>query len=185
MSSENETEAPGTFVMFGGIYSDVSTAEADYEAVKDVYYKTNILDTFDAAVISKDDKGKVKIHKKHEQPTRDSGWRGAGWGLATGLAIALFPAAAIGGGLLATTTAIGAGAGAVAGHVVDGMSRSDLKEIGEHLDAGKAAVIVAASSHTGDQVSAALTRADKVIIKNATIDEESVAADVDAAETEG
>jgi hypothetical protein len=45
--------------------------------------------------------GKVKILEKHEQPTRKGGWRGAGIGLATGVAIALFPAAAIGGGLLA------------------------------------------------------------------------------------
>ena len=43
-------------------------------------------------------------------------------------------AAAIGGGLLAATTGGGAAIGAIAGHVSKGMSRSDLKELGEHLD---------------------------------------------------
>ena len=64
---------------------------------------------------------------------------GGGVGLATGLVIALFPAAAIGGGLLAGTTAGGAVLGAVAGHAAAGMSRDDLKELGEELDAGKPA----------------------------------------------
>ena len=45
---------------------------------------------------------------------------GGGIGLATGLVIVLFPAAAIGGGLLLGTTAGGAVLGAVAGHAAAG-----------------------------------------------------------------
>ena len=168
-----------TFVMFGAVYSDVSTAEADYQAVKDLYYSTNIIDTFDAAVIGKKDNGKVKIYKKHEQPTRHGGWTGAGWGLATGLAVALFPAAAIGGGLLAGTTAVGAGVGAIAGHVSGGMDRGDLKDLGSALDVGEAALIVAAASDVQDKVAAAITQADDVITKQAQIDADDLAAEVD------
>jgi len=167
-----------TYVMFGAVYSSEDAAEADYQAVKDLYYNTNIIDTFDAAVIGKKDNGKVKIYKKHEQPTRHGGWTGAGWGLATGLAIALFPAAAIGGGLLVGTTAVGAGVGAIAGHVSGGMDRGDLKELGEKLDVGEFALIVAAASDIEDKVAAALTNADQVITKQAQIDDEAVAADV-------
>jgi len=170
-----------SLVMFAGVYSDLSKAEADYEAVKDLYYGSTIIATFDAAVIGKKDDGKVKIYRKHEEPTRHGGWTGAGWGIATGLAIALFPAAAIGTGLLATTTAVGAGVGAIAGHVADGMDRDDLKDLGESLDAGQAAVIVAAISDVQDKVAAVLTRADKVMTKYVQIDAGELAADVEEA----
>ena len=51
---------------------------------------------------------KVKIVRKHETPTRVGGVLGGGVGLATGLVVALFPFAALGGGLLVATTAGGA-----------------------------------------------------------------------------
>jgi len=135
----------------------------------------------DAAVIGKKDNGKVKIYKKHEQPTRHGGWTGAGWGLATGLAIALFPAAAIGGGLLAGTTAVGSGIGAIAGHVSGGMDRGDLNDLGQSLDAGEAALIVAAATDLQDKVVAAITQADDVITKQAQIDADDLAEEVEAA----
>jgi uncharacterized membrane protein len=94
-----------------------------------------LIDAYDAAVIERKDNGKVKIAKKHETPTRVGGVGGGTVGLATGLVIALFPAAAIGGGLLAATTGTGAALGAWAGHAAAGMSRSDLKELGEQLEA--------------------------------------------------
>ena len=81
--------------------------------------------------------GKVKIVKKHETARPGSaGCSDGGVGLATGLVIALFPAAAIGGGLLLATGGGGAVLGAVAGHAAAGMSRGDLKELGEQLDKG-------------------------------------------------
>jgi uncharacterized membrane protein len=159
-----------TFLFFIGIYPNEEAAKEDYEAVKDIYYLTDIIDTFDAAVMAKNDKGKVKIVKKHEQPTRHGGWVGGGWGLATGLVIAIFPAAAAGAGLLAATTGGGAAIGAMAGHVAGGMSRADLKELGEELDVGEAALIVAAASDMEAKVEAALKKAAKVMKKEAKIE---------------
>ena len=52
-------------------------------------------------MVERQSDGKVKITKKHETPTRVGGVLGGGVGLATGLVVALFPFAAIGGGLLA------------------------------------------------------------------------------------
>ena len=173
-----------TYIMFAGVYSSVDAAETDYQTVKDVYYNTDLIDTFDAAVIGKKENGKVKIYKKHEQPTRHGGATGAGWGLATGLAVALFPAAAIGGGLLAATTGAGAGIGALAGHVGGGMSRGDLKDLGSALDEGEAALIVAAVSDMADRVSAALTNADQVLQKQARIDADDLSAEVAEAESD-
>ena len=97
-----------TFFAFIGVYSDVDDAEADYDAVKELHTEADLIDAYDAAVIERKDNGKVKIVKKHETPTRVGGVAGGGVGLATGLVIALFPAAAIGTGLLAATTAGGA-----------------------------------------------------------------------------
>jgi uncharacterized membrane protein len=87
---------------------------------------------------------------------------GGGVGLATGLVVALFPFAAVGGGLLAGTAAGGAILGAVAGHAAAGMSRDDLKALGEHLDAGQAGLVVVAVSDMGAKVERAMERAAKV-----------------------
>lgn len=173
-----------TFLLFGAVYSSVDDAKADYETVKSLYYDLQLMDTFDAAIVQKRDDGKVKIVKKHEQPTRQGGWRGAGWGLATGAVIALFPGAAIGGGLLAATTAGGATLGAVAGHVAAGMSRDDLKELGEHLDAGESGLVVAAATDMGARVEAALERASKVQQKEMRADEKAIDAEVAEAESD-
>ena len=102
-----------TFFAFIGVYDDVADALADYDLVKALHTEADLIDAYDAAVVERRDDGKVKIVKKHETPTRVGGVLGGGIGLATGLVVALFPAAAIGGGLLAGTTAGGALLGAV------------------------------------------------------------------------
>src|SRR4029450_12648677 len=108
--------AVDTFMAFVGVYPAVAEAEADYYLVKDLHTEAGLIDAYDAAVIERKDDGKVKIVKHHETPTRVGGVLGGGVGLATGLVVALFPFAAVGGGLLAATTAGGAVLGAVAGH---------------------------------------------------------------------
>ena len=127
-----------TLLVYVGVYGDVADAEADYQLVKDLHTEADLIDAYDAAVIERREGGKTKIVKKHETPTRVGGVMGGGVGLATGVVVALFPFAAVGGGLLAGTTAGGAILGAVAGHAAAGMSRHELKELGEHLDAGQA-----------------------------------------------
>ena len=159
---------------FGATYDSLDAAELDYDAVKALYFDLDLMDTFDAAVLQKNAKGKVKIVKRHEQPTRDGAWLGAGWGLATGLVAALFPAAAIGTGLLAVTTGAGAAIGALAGHAVGGMSRSDLKDLGEGLDAGQAGLIVITATDVGERVEHALNAARKVIKKQIKADHKEI-----------
>ena len=135
-----------TLIAYVGVYGSVEDAEADYQLIKDLHAEAGLIDGYDAAVIERRDGGKTKIVKKHETPTRVGGVLGGGVGLATGLVVALFPFAAIGGGLLAATTAGGAVLGAVAGHAAAGMSRHDLKELGEQLDTGEAGLVVVAVS---------------------------------------
>jgi uncharacterized membrane protein len=174
--------AVDTFIAFVGVYDNVSDADADYALVKDLHTKENLIDSYDAAVIQRRADGKVKITKKHETPTRVGGVLGGGVGLATGLVVALFPFAAIGGGLLLATTAGGAVLGAVAGHAAAGMSRHDLKELGEHLDAGQAGLVVVGVSDMGAKIERAMKKAKKVEAKELKADTAEIEADAKSAE---
>jgi uncharacterized membrane protein len=166
-----------TLFVYAGVYGNVADAVADYDAVKDLHTEANLIDAYDAAVVERDQKGKVKIVKKHETPTRAGGVLGGGVGLATGLVIALFPAAAIGAGLLIGTTGGGAILGAVAGHAAAGMSRGDLKELGESLDEGEAGLVVVAVSDMEAKVRSAMKRARKLEEKQLKADHEELEAD--------
>jgi uncharacterized membrane protein len=170
-----------TFMVYVGVYADVYGAEADYKRVRDLHTEAGLIDAYDAAVIERRADGKVKIVKQHETPTRVGGVLGGGMGLATGLVVALFPFAAIGGGLLATTAAGGAVLGAVAGHAAAGMSRDDLKELGEQLDAGQAGLVVVGVSDMGAKIERAMERAERSQAKELKADTEEIERDAQAA----
>jgi uncharacterized membrane protein len=159
-----------TFFAYIGVYADLEDAKADYEAVKDLHVEAGLIDAYDAAIVERRADGKVKIVKKHETPTRVGGVLGGGVGLATGLVVALFPAAAIGGGLLAATSTGGAVLGAVAGHAAAGMSRKDLKEAGEALDAGTAGLVVVGISDMQSKIERAMAKAEKIEAKQLEAD---------------
>lgn len=170
------------WVVCAGVYSDYATAKADYKVVKDLY--PDSIGEFDAAVIKKKENGKVQIADKHEQRVHTRGWHGAGWGLAAGAAIALFPAAAVGSGLLAGTTAAGGVIGAISGHVSDGMSRGDLHKIGAELDVADSAIIVACDPGDQGAVEGAFASADKVVSAPMQLDQDLLDEDVATAESE-
>ena len=172
--------AMDTFVVFAASYDTLGAAEADYHAVREFYLTSGLLDTYDAAVITRDDAGKVSIVAKHEQPTRRGAWRGLGIGLAGGALLALFPAIGLGAGLL-LGGAGGAGFGALAGHVTAGLRRADLKDLGELLDEGQSGLVVVAASDLADRVERAIGRASGLTRKQLTADETALEADIDAA----
>jgi uncharacterized membrane protein len=170
-----------TFVAIVAVYPDAEGAEADYAAIKELHTELGMLDAYDAAVVVRHDDGKVKITKKHETPTRVGGVLGGGLGLATGLVVALFPFAAIGGGLLVGTTTGGAILGAVAGHAAAGMSRHDLKELGEQLDDGQAGLVVVGVADVGARIEAAMKHAEKVEQKQMKADVKAIEEDAKSA----
>jgi uncharacterized membrane protein len=114
------TQDKDTLYVIAAAYDDVDLAVADYEAVKELYRAVKTSHDFDAAVIAKDEDGRVRIVKKHEQPTRHGAAVGLGWGLAAGVVAALFPPVGIG---IAAAGGAGAAIGGVAGHASGGMSR--------------------------------------------------------------
>jgi uncharacterized membrane protein len=166
-----------TLLAYTGIYASVDDALADYDAIHELHMSAGLIDAYDAAVVERRADGKVKIVKKHETPTRVGGVLGGGAGLATGLVIALFPAAAIGGGLLLATGGGGALLGSLAGHAVGGMSRTDLKDLGELLDKGQAGLVVVAVSDMQAKVKEGMKRAQKLESKQMKVDSEALEAD--------
>jgi uncharacterized membrane protein len=178
---KEQSVAIDTLIAFAGVYDNVEDAEADYRLVHDLHTEAGLIDGYDAAVVEHREDGKVKIVKKHETPTRVGGVLGGGIGLATGLVVVLFPFAAVGGGLLLGTTAGGAILGSVAGHAAAGMSRGDLKELGEHLDAGTAGLIVVAVADMGAKVEQAMQRASKLEQRELKADTAEIERDAAAA----
>jgi uncharacterized membrane protein len=174
-----------TFFAYYGVYNDVEDALEDYQLVHELHTQAGLIDAYDAAVVERKENGKVKIVKKHETPTRVGGVLGGGVGLATGLVIALFPAAAIGGGILLATTGGGAILGSIAGHAAAGMSRGDLKEMGETLDAGQAGMVVVAVSDMQAKVEAAMKHAQKVEAKQLKADQKELESEAKEAEEAG
>jgi len=87
-------------------------------------------------VVTKDDAGKVRV-SKDEMATRHGAWGGAAVGALVGI---LFPPAII------ASAAVGAAVDRVSGHLWRGMSRADVKEFGDLIDAGQAALVIVGSS---------------------------------------
>jgi uncharacterized membrane protein len=108
--------------------------------------KEYLIDMEDVVVVTKDDKGKVKLHQAHNL-TAMGAVGGTFWGMLIGL-IFLNP-------LLGA--AVGAGAGAISGALTDiGISDSMIKELAASFQPGRSAVFVLVRKATGDKVLAGL-----------------------------
>jgi uncharacterized membrane protein len=140
--------------LYVAVYDEIPAAEADYEAVFDLH-AAGAIGTFDSAVIRKEADGKVRVTKT-EKPTQHGAWTGAAVGALVGV---IFPPAVIGSAI------VGAGAGGLTGHLRRGLSRGDLKDLGEALDEGSAAVIVLGESKIEEQLQKATKRANRLIEK--------------------
>ncbi len=159
-----------TVVFVAGAYLEVSSAKHDYQALRDSHYETNELDLFDAAVLGRQDTGKMKILRKYERPTLHGELTGSGWGLATGLAIALFPSAAIGTNFLVGAPGAHGGISAFAGHVAGGLGRKNLFALGLMFDSADAGLISATTEAMLPVVRRAMQEADTVRVLAADID---------------
>ncbi len=156
--------------LYAAVYDDIGAAEADYEAVFELH-AAGAIGTFDSAVIEKAEDGTVHVHKT-EKPTQHGAWTGIAVGALAGI---LFPPSIIGGAI------VGGAAGGVAGHLWKGMSRGDLKDLGEALDEGSAAVIVIGESKIEEQIEKATKQAQKRIEKQIDADADEMKRQLDEA----
>ncbi len=155
-----------TMVVLGASYDSLDAAEGDYQAVKDLYYAAGVGHLFDAAVVQKSEDGKIKVVDKHEQSTRHGAWKG----LAIGAVVAILPGIGLG-----VAAAAGAGIGAISGHIKNGMSNDDLKELGSVLENGEAGLIVLYATNMADQVSAAITAENQFVSDEIDADADELA----------
>jgi uncharacterized membrane protein len=147
-----------TFI-FVATYPDEAAAQDDYQVVKNLHAR-GLVGSYDAAVVTKDDNGKVH-ENKDETATRHGAW----WGIAAGAAIgAIFPPAVLG------AAAVGGVVGAVSGHLAKGMSRAQAKQLGDFIDPGQAGLVVVGESKVKEAVQKAVTRAVKETADDLDVD---------------
>ena len=122
-------------------YPDVQTAEQVRTTLGQLQTeKVIVLD--DMVIASKNEKGKVKLH----QALSTTGAGAAGGALWGGLIGLIFLAPLLG-------MAVGAASGGMAGALTDaGVDDEFMKELGSHLEGGKAALIVLVRQSTPDKV---------------------------------
>jgi uncharacterized membrane protein len=145
---------PDAVFIYIGTYPDEAAARNDYDIVKDLH-AVGAVGTYDASVVTKDDAGKVHVNKD-EMATRHGGWGGAAVGAVVGI---LFPPAII------PMAAVGAAVGGVSGHLWRGMSRADVKELGDLIDTGQAALVIVGESKVEQAVEKAGLKAEKHVAK--------------------
>jgi len=160
--------------IYAATYAAPEDASADYETLLDLHH-ADLVGTYDVAIITKDADGKVHVNK-HEKPTQHGAWTGIAVGAVVGI---LFPPSIIG------SAAVGGIAGGVIGHLARGMSRGDMKDLGELLDDGQAALLVVGESRIGEQLDKALTRAQKSIEREIEADSKQLEQELKQAEKEG
>jgi len=156
------SKSDGVFIFIGTYASEVD-ARADYDVVKDLH-AGGVVGTYDAAVITKDEKGKVHVDKD-ETTTRHGAWGGAAAGALIGI---LFPPSIIGSAL------VGAAIGGVSGHLWKGMSRTDVKEFGEVIDAGEAALVVVGETSIENSIEKAGLKPQRKVAKELQVDKSDV-----------
>src|ERR1700728_2748688 len=150
---------PEAIFIFIGTYPDEAQAQEDYRVVKDLH-SAGAVGTYDAAVVTKALNGEVHVNK-HETATRHGAWGGAAAGAVIGI---LFPPSIIG------TALVGAAIGGVSGHLWKGMSRTDVKEFGEAIDAGDAALVIVGQTTIEAAIEKAQLKAQKKVTKELQVD---------------
>ncbi|MTD57823.1 DUF1269 domain-containing protein [Amycolatopsis pithecellobii] len=154
---------PDAVFIYIGTYPTEAAARADYDVVKDLR-AAGAVGTYDAAVVTKDDGGKVHVNKD-ETATRHGAWGGAAVGAVVGI---LFPPAVIG------AAVVGAAVGGAGGHLWRGMSRADVKELGEIIDDGEAALVVVGESTLTRALDKAALKAEKHVAKELDVNPKDV-----------
>ena len=146
----------------------------DYDVLLDLHAE-KLVGTYDAVVINKDEKGEVQVHK-HEKATSMGAWGGIAVGVL--LCGVLFPAGESWARRRSGASSVG---------FVDTFaraSRGDMKELGETLVEGEAALVVIGESRVGEQLDKALTRAEKSIEKQVDADSKNFKRDLEQAQKE-
>jgi uncharacterized membrane protein len=155
--------------IYAATYSGTDYAWADYDVLLELHAE-QLVGTYDVAVIDRDEMGKVHVHK-HEKASQHGAWGGVAVGALCGV---LFPLSVLG------ATAVGG----LSGHFRKGLSPEDVRELGEGLLEGEAALVVIRNSRVKERLDRALVRSEKVIETEVDADGKDFERDLEEAEDE-
>jgi uncharacterized membrane protein len=127
-------------IAFIATYDEAAFAYEDYQEVKQAHSR-GFIGEYDAAVVWKDEKGKIRLESVSGDASRKWVWAGLGIGALIGL---IFPPSIL------ATSAIGALSGAVIGKFRDGIAPDSLHRISELLTGDNAALVVIAEDRVAD-----------------------------------
>ena len=130
-------------------YSSEDEAREDYQLLVDLH-AAGVVGTYDAAVV-----------------TKHGAWTGVAVGAVVGI---IFPPSIIG------TAAVAGVAGGLIGHFWGGLSRGDVKALGDFLDEGQAALLVIGKSKLQEVLDRELKRATKSMQREIKADRRHVEA---------
>ena len=150
-------------------YDSEEMAREDLETFQDIA-SVGVVGKYDTAILQKTAEGRVKV-EKHGTEAKSGAWKGA---IAGGIVGLLFPPTILAGALT------GAAAGGIAGKLWGGMSRSDLKDLGEVLDYGQTGLVIIGESTLDEFVEKALKRAAKRARKVTKADLKELERELDA-----
>ncbi len=137
-------------------YDDVASARDNYESIRYFYYGAGRFAQFDAAILAKNERGRIRIDTTYEAGTRHESLKEIGWGMAAGAATAVFPEIGVW-GAIAAGGGSGAAIAAIAAHIKTGMTQCDLQKLGDLLQQGPASLIIVCGADITSQVATMLS----------------------------
>ena len=140
--------------VYAAAYDDEGDARFDLETFSELAL-VGVVGKFDTAILTKDADGKVHV-EKHGTATTSGAWKGA---IAGGIVGLLFPPSILVGGL------VGGASGGLVGKLWGGMSRANLKEIGEALDECETGLVIVGESTVDELIEKTLKKAKKRVRK--------------------
>jgi uncharacterized membrane protein len=149
--------------LYIGAYANEAKARGDYDLVRELH-GVKAVGTYDAAMVTKDENGRVHVNKD-EIATQRGAWGGAAAGAVIGI---LFPPAIIG------TAVAAAAVGGVTGHLWRGMSRADVRDLGDLIDTGQAALIVVGQTPLEDVLDGGRLNAERHLVKQLNVSSKDI-----------
>jgi uncharacterized membrane protein len=170
--------------LFIASYDMVDDAKSDEQLVHKAY-QDKLIGTYDAAILTKDDQGKVHVQAV-EKPTEHGAEIGlfSGAGVGTVAAVATHIARAMIGlfspPMILADAVVGTVAGGLIGHFRKGLPREDQEQLKKVLGDSKVALVVVAETDVKQALQSVLKRAKTEIEKQISVDEEQFKRDLTA-----
>ncbi len=158
-------------LVYAAAYESLDDAKEDFQGIKELH-REKWIGKYEAALFTKNEDGSVKIHDQ-DATGRARGLKlGAVIGAAVGI---IFPVTLLVGALA------GGGIGLLGGHLTKGLSRGDIKDLGELLDDGEAGIVLVGVFTPEEGVDRYLGKAAKVLKKQVDADAEEIKKAIDEA----